>query len=83
MQSAKDWVSADRSRILLRLLRVTRDSLLDSLVWTSLIEVALVLLQAPAQMTLIEDEEMVEAFARHSRRILPKNRSHMAFALGA
>jgi hypothetical protein len=32
-------------------------------VWASLIEVALVLMEGPAEVTLIEDEEKVEAFA--------------------
>jgi hypothetical protein len=53
MQTAENRVSDDRSRILLELLRVTRDSLVDSLVRSSVIEVVLVLPHDLAEMALI------------------------------
>ena len=65
MQSAENRVSDDRSRRLLqwRCIRAAGDTLVDPLVWASFIEVVLVLPYDPAEVTLIEDEEEVQAFS--------------------
>lgn len=66
MQAAEDRVSHDRSHVLLWLLRWTGNALVDALLRPGVIEVGLILLQCLAEMTFVQDEEEVEAFAPYT-----------------
>jgi hypothetical protein len=82
MQATEDWLGDDLAPgfLLLHLFCWAGDVLLDALVRSGMVEIGLILLHRPIEMSLTQDEEEVEAFPPHAAQ--PRNRSQMALALG-
>jgi hypothetical protein len=68
MQTSQDWARDDQStpRCLGSLRQLAGDPLINTLVGSRVIEVPLVFLHQPAQMTLAQDQEVVQALPLHA-----------------
>jgi len=64
MQATEDWLGDDLALgfLLLRLFCWAGDLLVDSLVWPGMIEIGLILLHRPIEMSLTQDQEEIKAF---------------------